>query len=74
MQEGFITAGLTAVPTSLILYTCLKSSPAFVKSTNWSSRTAMAIMPPLFAFAWGAEVCVEEPCAFSSIYRLHAGN
>mmetsp|Transcript_22055 Transcript_22055/g.52115 ORF Transcript_22055/g.52115 Transcript_22055/m.52115 type:complete len:326 (-) Transcript_22055:62-1039(-) len=57
MLEGFITAGLTAVPTSLILYTCMRSSPSFVKSTNWSSRTAMAIMPPLFAFAWGAEVC-----------------
>jgi len=55
MLEGFITAGLTAVPTSLILYTCMRSSPSFVKSTNWSSRTAMAIMPPLFAFAWGAE-------------------
>lgn len=55
MKDGFIGGGLTAIPTSLAIYIGMKQSPAFVKATNWQSRTAMAIMPPLFAFAWSAE-------------------
>lgn len=46
---------MTAVPSVLAVYTAMKFSPKFVKGTNWQSRTALAIMPPLFAFAFSAE-------------------
>lgn len=55
MKEGFISGGLTAIPSTLAVYAAMNFSPKFVKATNWQSRTAMAIMPPLFAFAAGAE-------------------
>lgn len=55
MKEGFIGGGMTAVPSVLAVYTAMKFSPKFVKGTNWQSRTALAIMPPLFAFAFSAE-------------------
>lgn len=55
MKEGFVSGGLMAVPSTLAVYAALNFSPKFVKATNWQSRTAMAIMPPLFAFAFGAE-------------------
>lgn len=55
MKAGFISGGLTAIPSSLAVYVALNSSPKFVKSTNWQSRTALIIMPPLFAFAFSAE-------------------
>lgn len=37
------------------VYSAMKFSPKFVKSTNWQSRTAMVIMPPFFAFVAAAE-------------------
>lgn len=55
MKEGFASGGLAAVPTSLAVYAAMTFSPKFVKSTNWQSRTALLIMPPLFAFAFAAE-------------------
>mmetsp|Transcript_8012 Transcript_8012/g.12964 ORF Transcript_8012/g.12964 Transcript_8012/m.12964 type:complete len:306 (-) Transcript_8012:304-1221(-) len=55
MKEGFIGGGMAAVPSVLAVYTAMKFSPKFVKGTNWQSRTALAIMPPLFAFAFSAE-------------------
>mmetsp|Transcript_42456 Transcript_42456/g.90332 ORF Transcript_42456/g.90332 Transcript_42456/m.90332 type:complete len:300 (+) Transcript_42456:123-1022(+) len=55
MKEGFIGGGLAAIPSSLAVYAAMKFSPKFVKSTNWQSRTALVIMPPLFAFAFSAE-------------------
>jgi|EP00970_Alexandrium_tamarense_P015745 hypothetical protein len=54
MKAGFISGGLAAIPTSMGLYAAMNFSPKFVKATNWQSRTALAIMPPLFAFAYGA--------------------
>ncbi|KAL9190633.1 hypothetical protein ACHAXT_000339 [Thalassiosira profunda] len=55
MKEGFASGGLMMVPSSLAVYAAMNFSPKFVKSTNWQSRTAMVIMPPLFAFAAAAE-------------------
>lgn len=55
MKEGFVSGGLTAVPSCLAVYAAMNYSPKFVKSTNWQSRTALMIMPPLFAFAFSAE-------------------
>ena len=55
MKEGFVSGGLMAVPSTLAVYAAMQVSPKFVKSTNWQSRTALVIMPPLFAFAAAAE-------------------
>jgi len=55
MKEGFLSGGLAAIPSTLGVYAAMNFSPKFVKSTNWQSRTALVIMPPLFAFAFGAE-------------------
>lgn len=55
MKEGFISGGLTAIPSTLAVYAAMNFSPKFVKATNWQSRTALVIMPPLFAFAASAE-------------------
>lgn len=55
MKEGFVSGGLTAIPSSLGVYAATKFSPSFVKSTNYQSRTALVIMPALFAFAFAAE-------------------
>jgi hypothetical protein len=55
MKEGFASGGLVAIPSTLAVYAAMTFSPKFVKSTNWQSRTALVIMPPLFAFAAAAE-------------------
>ncbi len=55
MKEGFASGGIVAIPSTLAVYAAMTFSPKFVKSTNWQSRTAMVIMPPLFAFAAAAE-------------------
>lgn len=55
MKEGFVSGGLTMIPSSLAVYAAMNFSPKFVRATNWQSRTAMVIMPPLFAFAVAAE-------------------
>jgi len=55
MKEGLINFGLAAIPSSLSVYVAMKYSPKFVKGTNWQSRTALVIMPSLFAFAFSAE-------------------
>lgn len=55
MKEGLFSGGLAAIPSTLGVYAALNFSPKFVKSTNWQSRTALVIMPPLFAFAFAAE-------------------
>lgn len=55
VKEGAISGVLMASPAGAGLYTALNFSPSFVKATNWQSRTALVIMPCLFAFAAGAE-------------------
>jgi two-component sensor histidine kinase len=55
MKHGFASGGLVAIPSTLAVYAAMQFSPMFVKSTNWQSRTALVIMPPLFAFAAAAE-------------------
>lgn len=53
-MEGLTNAALTLIPTSALLFLGMKN-PNFVKRTNWQSRTAMTIMPPLFVFGFTAE-------------------
>ena len=55
MQEGLISGGFVLVPTVGVLYMALQHSKKFVARTNWQSRTAIAIMPALFTFAFTAE-------------------
>ena len=54
-KDGLISAFLTLIPSTAAVYVAMKASPKFVKSTNWQSRTALAIMPPFFMFTLSAE-------------------
>mmetsp|Transcript_14830 Transcript_14830/g.22222 ORF Transcript_14830/g.22222 Transcript_14830/m.22222 type:complete len:295 (-) Transcript_14830:51-935(-) len=54
MQEGLFAGALTLIPSTAAVYAALRN-PKFVRSTNWQSRTALVIMPPLFMFAISAE-------------------
>lgn len=55
MWEGAVSGLLTLAPSVGAVYIALKTSPTFVKRTNWQSRTALVIMPALFVFAYTAE-------------------
>eukprot|EP00527_Entomoneis_sp_CCMP2396_P005495 CAMPEP_0198143276 /NCGR_PEP_ID=MMETSP1443-20131203/6262_1 /TAXON_ID=186043 /ORGANISM="Entomoneis sp., Strain CCMP2396" /LENGTH=274 /DNA_ID=CAMNT_0043806493 /DNA_START=76 /DNA_END=901 /DNA_ORIENTATION=+ len=63
VQEGFVAGGMVLLPTLGGLFVALKQSPTFAARTNWQSRTAMAIMPALFSFAWASERHLE--------YKMH---
>jgi hypothetical protein len=54
IHDGMIGGTLTFVPTMGVLYAAMQNK-TFVARTNMQSRTALAIMPALFAFAWTAE-------------------
>jgi len=54
IRDGMISGGLMLIPSSFALWIGMMN-PTFVKVTNWQSRTAMLIMPPLFSFALSAE-------------------
>ncbi|KAL7562265.1 hypothetical protein ACA910_004070 [Epithemia clementina (nom. ined.)] len=55
VREGLISGGMVLVPTLGSLYIAMQNK-VFLACTNWQSRTAMAIMPALFAFAFTAEM------------------
>lgn len=54
-QEGAIAGSLTLIPSTAAVYAAMRNN-TFLRSTNWQSRTALAIMPPLFMFAISAEM------------------
>lgn len=54
MNEGYLNGSIVLVPCLAGLYVAMQN-PKFRKLTNWQSRTALVIMPPLFAFAFTAE-------------------
>jgi len=54
VQDGIMSGVLIFLPSSFALWTAMKY-PKFVKSTNWQSRTALVLMPTLFAFAIASE-------------------
>jgi hypothetical protein len=54
MTEGLTTGFAVFVPAMGGLYAAMRN-PTFRKLTNWQSRTALVIMPALFAFAFTAE-------------------
>jgi uncharacterized protein (UPF0305 family) len=53
--HGAWYGGVTLVPSTGIVYYCYKQFPNFVARTNWQSRTALSLMPALFAFAAAGE-------------------
>ena len=56
ITEGVKSAFIAGLPSSGLVYYAYKSSAMFRKSTGPSSRTALVIMPPLFAFALTSEL------------------
>ncbi|CAJ1967448.1 unnamed protein product [Cylindrotheca closterium] len=54
MNEGYMNGFMVFVPSLGAMYMALKN-PTFRKVTNVQSRTAMVIMPALFAFAFVSE-------------------
>lgn len=57
--EGLVNGAITLIPTLGGLAIAMKN-PTFVARTNWQSRTAMVIMPPLFMFGLTAETKLNE--------------
>lgn len=55
MSEGLTSGLLTLVPSAGLVYLLTTRSAKFMARTNMQSRTALAIMPALFAFVWTAE-------------------
>lgn len=55
MNDGLVAGFLTLIPSTLAVHQAMKN-PKFVRATNWQSRTALAIMPPLFMFGLTAEM------------------
>jgi hypothetical protein len=53
MWEGGISGLMTLIPSTGAVYLAMKN-PRFLARTNMQSRTALAIMPALFVFAWTA--------------------
>lgn len=53
--DGLVSGFLTLIPSTAAVYVAMQTSPKFVKVTNWQSRTALAIMPPFFMYAFSAE-------------------
>ena len=55
MQEGLLSGVMMLIPSTGIVYYLTNHVPKFAARTNMQSRTALAIMPALFMFAFTAE-------------------
>lgn len=53
-REGCFNGAIAFIPSYGAVWAAMKNAK-FLKSTNWQSRTALVIMPPLFTFAFTAE-------------------
>ena len=53
--DGMWAGGLTLIPSSLGVWTAMKNQK-FMRITNWQSRTALVIMPALFAYGLASEL------------------
>eukprot|EP00977_Amphora_coffeiformis_P003330 scaffold618_cov175-Amphora_coffeaeformis.AAC.12 len=68
MWEGGVNGLMTLVPSTTAVYLAMKNSPTFFARTNMQSRTALAIMPALFMFAWTAVSATDRaPCARTGV-------
>lgn len=55
LWDGLMSGFCAAIPSGLGVWYGSTRSPTFMKLTNYSSRTALFIMPPLFTFALSSE-------------------
>jgi len=55
LHDGLWAGGLTLIPSSTAIWLAMKN-PKFMRVTNWQSRTALVIMPALFAFGLASEL------------------
>jgi len=55
MWDGLFSGFCTAIPSTVAVWYGMHYSPSFAKYTNWQSRTALVIMPPLFMFGISSE-------------------
>ena len=55
MEEGLLSGAMMLVPSAGVVYYLSQHVESFAKRTNMQSRTALAIMPALFMFAFTAE-------------------
>lgn len=60
MEEGLLSGAMMLVPSSGLVYYLTHHVPRFAARTNMQSRTALAIMPALFMFAFTAETRLTE--------------
>eukprot|EP00562_Extubocellulus_spinifer_P008150 CAMPEP_0178503322 /NCGR_PEP_ID=MMETSP0696-20121128/17980_1 /TAXON_ID=265572 /ORGANISM="Extubocellulus spinifer, Strain CCMP396" /LENGTH=284 /DNA_ID=CAMNT_0020132447 /DNA_START=46 /DNA_END=900 /DNA_ORIENTATION=+ len=58
--HGAFYGAMALVPSTLVVGGLMKTSPRFLKATNFQSRTALAIMPPLFVFGLTSEKKLEH--------------
>jgi hypothetical protein len=54
MKEGLVSGVIALIPAGGALALAMRN-PNFVRATNWQSRTALVIMPALFAFGYTSE-------------------
>mmetsp|Transcript_13862 Transcript_13862/g.23054 ORF Transcript_13862/g.23054 Transcript_13862/m.23054 type:complete len:283 (-) Transcript_13862:130-978(-) len=59
-DTGMMYCALATIPSVAGVAVAMKYSPRFVKATNFQSRTALAIMPPLFVFGLTSEKKLEH--------------
>lgn len=59
MNDGLFAGFLALIPSTFAVYRAMKNEK-FLRSTNWQSRTALAIMPPLFVFGLTAEMTLSH--------------
>eukprot|EP00562_Extubocellulus_spinifer_P019025 CAMPEP_0178595226 /NCGR_PEP_ID=MMETSP0697-20121206/30942_1 /TAXON_ID=265572 /ORGANISM="Extubocellulus spinifer, Strain CCMP396" /LENGTH=364 /DNA_ID=CAMNT_0020232605 /DNA_START=270 /DNA_END=1364 /DNA_ORIENTATION=- len=58
-RDGVVSGVLAMVPSSVALYLAMQNK-TFVRSTNWQSRTALVLTPPLFMFGLSSESKLQQ--------------
>jgi len=71
-NEGYLAGLLTLIPSSGTVWFLLKKYPNFAAKTNNSSRTALVIMPPFFAFALTSELKLNQKMEEMATEAHHA--
>lgn len=72
IESGIMSAACALLPSSMGVYFGMKRSPTFLKYTNWQSRTALVIMPPLFMFSLAGEQKINHKMRQMAAEKDHA--
>lgn len=72
IESGIMGAACALLPSSMGVYFGMKHSPTFLKYTNWQSRTALVIMPPLFMFSLAGEQKINHKMRQMAAEKDHA--